>query len=132
MEQSKAVFCPHCAALAGQLEKAKGDPGRGYAPTLQMVMEMEQSKVIELFAGDCPLEDVDEVLYAEQHYTVCHYLRCKACGAIYFVGACIRGKPVYRRVEDLSRENLAFRLWGRCGSYFQGSAHGFENGEKGR
>lgn len=27
---------------------------------------------MELFAGDCPLEDVGTVLDAKQHYTVCH------------------------------------------------------------
>lgn len=40
---------------------------------------------MELFASDCPLEDTDAVLDAEQHYTVCHYVRCRRCGALYFL-----------------------------------------------
>ena len=55
---------------------------------------------------------------AEQHYTVCHYMRCRSCGALYFVGACIRGAPVFRQVADIRKENLDTRLWGRCGTYY--------------
>ena len=74
--------------------------------------------MMELFAGDCLLEDTDSVLDAEQHYTVCHYMRCRSCEAIYLIGACIRGRPIYRRVEDIKKENLDNRLWGRCGTYY--------------
>ena len=73
---------------------------------------------MELYAGDCPLEDTGAVLDAEQHYTVCHYMRCRGCGALYFVGACIRGAPVFRQVADIRKENLDTRLWGRCGTYY--------------
>ena len=73
---------------------------------------------MELYAGDCPLEDTGAVLDAEQHYTVCHYMQCRSCGALYFVGACIRGTPVFRQVEDIRKENLGTRLWGRCGTYY--------------
>ena len=58
------------------------------------------------------------LLDAEQHYTVCHYMRCRSCGALYFVGACIRGAPVFRQVADIRKENLDTRLWGRCGTYY--------------
>ncbi len=110
--------CPSCAILVQRLEEARRDPHKQYDPIIQLLMGMEANGTIELFAGDCPLKDTDEVLCAERHYTVCHYLRCRTCGAIYFVGACIRGTPVYRRVDDLQKENVSFRLWGRCGRYF--------------
>ena len=58
------------------------------------------------------------MLDAEQHYTVCHYMRCRSCGTLYFVGACIRGTRVFRQVEDIRKENLGTRLWGRCGTYY--------------
>lgn len=110
--------CPSCGSLADCLTEANGDPYRQYAPTLQKLMKLERQGALELFAGDCPLKNTLEVLEAERHYTVCHYLRCRCCGAVYFVGACIRGRPVYRQVEDIEKENLYTRLWGRCGCYF--------------
>ena len=81
-------------------------------------MELERQGDIELYAGDCPLEGADAVLDAEKHYTVCHYMQCRSCGALYFVGACIRGTPVFRQVADIKKENLDTRLWGRCGTYY--------------
>ena len=51
-------------------------------------------------------------------FTVCHYMQCRSCGALYFVGACIRGAPVFRQVADIRKENLDTRLWGRCGTYY--------------
>ena len=36
-----------------------------------------------------------------------------------YVGACIRGNPAFRRVTDQDTERIAFRLWGRCGTFFE-------------
>ena len=112
------ITCPFCGSLASQIKGALNASYRQYDQILCKLMELEQQGCMELFAGDCPLEDTDAVLNAEQHYTVCHYLRCRRCGALYFVGACIRGTPVFRQVEDIGKENLSTRLWGRCGTYF--------------
>lgn len=111
------ISCPFCGELAAQM-KAAGGSYRLYDELLRGLMELERQGNMELYAGDCPLEDTGAVLDAELHYTVCHYMRCRSCGAIYFVGACIRGRPVYRRVEDIQKEDLATRLWGRCGTYY--------------
>lgn len=111
--------CPICSNLEQRLMEARKDPHRQYMPILQQATELESQGRIELLAGDCRLEEAGDVLTAEQHYTVCHYLRCKSCGTVYFVGACIRGTPVYRRAKDLKEENLPVRLWGREGSLFQ-------------
>lgn len=113
-------ICPSCGPLAAQMEEKNGSPNRRYDRLLQELMELERRGDMELFAGDCPLEETGAALDAEQHYTVCHYMRCRSCGALYFVGACIRGKPVFRRVEDIGKENLNFRLWGRCGTFYAG------------
>ena len=107
--------CPSCEPLAARLREAAGNPHRRYIPVLQTAMELERQGALELFAGDCPLEEAGDVLEAEEHYTVCHYLRCRSCGAVWFVGACIRGEPKYRRVDDITREPLDTLLWGRCG-----------------
>lgn len=116
--ESKRISCPSCALLAAQMKKASGRSYRQYDQILQKLMELEQQGKMELFAGDCTLGDTDAALEAEQHYTVCQYMRCRSCGAIYFIGACIRGAPVYRKVENLQKENLETRLWGRYGTYF--------------
>ena len=115
---TEALTCPFCGPLAARMEGATGGSYRQYDQILRALMELERQGGMELFAGDCPLEDAGAVLDAERHYTVCHYLRCRSCGALYFAGACIRGRPVFRRVEDIRKENLDARLWGRCGTYY--------------
>ena len=115
---SKKLNCPFCGQLAAQLKEDRSFSYRQYDQLLQKLMELERQGDMELYAGDCPLEDTDAVLDAEQHYTVCHYVRCRRCGALYFVGACIRGAPVFRQVTDIRKENLGTRLWGRCGTCF--------------
>ena len=112
------LSCPACGQLAAWMKETSGGSYRQYDQLLQELMRLEGRGVIELFAGDCPLGDTDAVLASERHYTVCHYLRCRRCGAIYFVGACIRGKPVWRQVENIQKENLDIRLWGRCGTCY--------------
>ena len=107
--------CPACAAFAAEITAQARDRQRGYDAVLRLAIGLQRQGVLELFAGDCPLENTGAVLAAEEHYTVCHYLRCRSCGAVWFVGACIRGEPKYRRVDDITREPLDTLLWGRCG-----------------
>ena len=116
--KNKNLICPSCGQLAAQMKEASGGSYHQYDQLLQKLMELERQGNVELFAGDCPLEDTNAVLEAEQHYTVCHYMRCRSCGALYFVGACIRGAPVFRQVADIRKEYLVTRLWGRCGTYY--------------
>ena len=116
--EKKNLSCPSCGPLAAQMEEASGGSYRQYDQILQKLMELEQRGNMELFAGDCTLEETDAALASERHYTVCHYMRCRRCGALYFVGACIRGRPAFRQVDDIKKENLNTRLWGRCGTYY--------------
>ena len=115
---SKTMDCPSCGQMAAQMKEDSSISYRQYDQLLQKLMELERQGDMELYAGDCPLEDTGAVLDAEQHYTVCHYMRCRNCGALYFVGACIRGAPVFRQVADIRKENLGTRLWGQCGTYY--------------
>ena len=117
MEKENLV-CPSCGQLAAQMKEDGSISHRQYDQLLQKLMELEQQGDMELFAGDCPLEDTGAVLDTEQHYTACHYMQCRSCGALYFAGACIRGAPVFRQVADIRKENLDTRLWGRCGTYY--------------
>lgn len=116
--EEKNHACPCCGPLAAQANEPLRGAYRQYDQILRALTERERQGCMELYAGDCPLEDTDAVLDAEQHYTVCHYVRCRRCGALYLLGACVRGAPVFRQVADLRKENLTTRLWGRCGSYF--------------
>lgn len=118
LENELNKSCLSCGLLLTQIKETRSDSYRQYNRILQTLMELERKGLLELFAGDCPLEDTDTILGAEQHYTVCQYMRCRSCGAIYFIGACIRGTPIYRKVENLQAENLETRLWGRYGTYF--------------
>ena len=116
--EKKTGGCPVCGPLAARMDGSVGELRRWYGQLLCAFAALERQGVMELFAGDCPLADAAAVLDAEQHYTVCHYMRCRKCGALYFLGACIRGVPVFRRVMDLHKENLNVRLWGRCGTWY--------------
>lgn len=115
--ERKNFSCLSCGPSEAQMKEAGGGFYRQYDQTLPKFMELERQGVMELFAGDCLLEDTDAVLDAERHDTVCRYLRRRSCGAPYFVGAYIRGAPVFRQVEDIRKEGLNTRLWGRCGTY---------------
>ena len=115
---SKKLNCSSCGQLTAQISEDNSNSYRQYNRILQTLMELERKGILELFAGNYPLEDTDTILGAEQHYTVCQYMRCRSCGALYFIGACIRGTPVYRKVENLRAENLDTKLWGRYGTYF--------------
>ena len=116
MEKAWNKSCLSCGLLLTQMKETSSDSYRQYNRILQTLMKLERKGVLELFAGDCPLEDTDTILGAEQHYTVCQYMRCRSCGTLYFIGACIRGAPVYRKVENLQTENLDTKLWGRYGT----------------
>ena len=113
---SKTMDCPSCGQLTAQMKEDSSISHRQYDQLLQKLMELERQGDMELYAGDCPLEDAARCWTLSS--TVCHYMQCRSCGALYFVGACIRGAPVFRQVADIGKENLDTRLWGRCGTYY--------------
>ena len=67
---SKKLNCPFCGQLAAQLKEDRSFSYRQYDQLLQKLMELERQGDMELYAGDCPLEDTGAVLDAEQHYTL--------------------------------------------------------------
>ena len=73
---------------------------------------------MELYAGDCPLEEAEKHLWEEKHYTVCHYIKCTKCNRYFFIGACIRGTPIYKLLDSLTGEKIDNMLWGQCGTLF--------------
>ena len=66
---SKTMDCPSCGQLTAQMKEDSSISHRQYDQLLQKLMELERQGDMELYAGDCPLEDTGAVLDAEQHYT---------------------------------------------------------------
>ena len=99
--KNKNLICPSCGQLAAQMKEASGGSYHQYDQLLQKLMELERQGNVELVARDCALEHTNAVLEAEQHYTVCHYMRCRSCAARFFGGAGFRGAPGFRLGADI-------------------------------
>ena len=112
-------MCKKCSIINALFDAAGDNPHTNYKPTIMFLDGMEKNEVIELYAGDCQLSDTLSVLYEEKHYTVCHYLKCRECGKVFFIGACIRGTPIYKKIDDIDREHLDKLLWGKQGTMFE-------------
>jgi Icc-related predicted phosphoesterase len=112
-------MCNECFVLNELFKAADSKPHGNYTPTLAFIKKLVDQGRLEFVAGDCHIEEVDEVLDKEMHYTVCHYFKCKNCNQYFFIGACIRGTPIYKTMKDLSNENLNNMLWGRCGTIYE-------------
>ena len=93
----------------------KKDPHKNYTSVLNFLSDLESKDKIELFAGDCQLQEALDVFYSERHYTVCHYLRCTQCSQMFFLGACIRGTPIYRLIDDIESEIFRIKYGERWG-----------------
>lgn len=111
-------MCECCDIIKVLFKEANTNPHIYYQSIINFLEAMEKSEKAELFAGDTLLKDAVNILYEEKHYTVCHYVRCKKCGLIYFVGACIRGKPIFKEVKDIEKENIDNLIWGCIGFYY--------------
>lgn len=113
------IVCETCEFIKSVFIAARNEPHYNYMPVLMMLKEIEIQKRIELFAGDCPIEDVSYHLDRELHFTVRHYFKCKSCGQFLFVGACIRGTPIFKTLNSLENENFENVLWGKAGILFE-------------
>ena len=54
---SKTMDCPSCCQLTAQMKEDSSISHRQYDQLLQKLMELERQGDMELYAGDCPLED---------------------------------------------------------------------------
>lgn len=111
-------MCKQCSSIKALFETVGDNPHINYIPTILFLNGLESNNIIELYAGDCKLSEALNILNEEKHYTVCHYLKCKECGQIFFIGACIRGIPKYKQIEDIRDENINNLLWGKEGTIF--------------
>lgn len=112
-------MCEQCQIVSDRFIQTRNKFHKDYNAVLGLLEELEKAGRIELLAGDCLLKDATEALDSEQHFTVCHYLKCRQCGQVFFFGACIRGAPIYKLIDDFSIVNLDRMLWGKAGTCFQ-------------
>lgn len=70
---------------------------------------------IELLAGSCPLSDFERHMDKEDLYIIEYYFKCQ-CGLIYYVGFCVRGKPVARILIELP-DHVKNNTSGRYGRF---------------
>ncbi|WP_182524284.1 hypothetical protein [Nocardioides dongkuii] len=54
---------------------------------------------LRVLRADVPVDQMVALLERDTKYTIVSYLACVTCGATYFWGLCIRGEPIWRRVE---------------------------------
>lgn len=112
-------MCSNCKIVEVLFDSAASEPRLNYVPVYRFIKELIKQKRIDIYAGDCPFEDALKVLGGEKHYTVSFYLECTRCYSIFFYGACIRGNPIYKKVENINKEKIDSLLWGREGLYFK-------------
>lgn len=112
-------MCLFCNELKESFEQASTSNRDRYTDVIRLMQELEFQNLIELYAGDCPLSKASMLLEQEDHYTISHFVRCKQCGQLYFLGACIRGKPKYRVIESSMNEDLFSIIWGNVGVRYE-------------
>jgi len=100
-------------------ENANLDANDKYAHVIMLLKAAEEQNEIQLIAGDCPIDEVFAHMEQEEHYTISHYFQCKFCSKYFFIGACIRGYPIYKILDALENERIESMLWGRCGLWFE-------------
>lgn len=82
-----------------------------YLNALILLNEFEEKGILELYAGDSYLDEVELHWKSEDRYTINHYYRCKKCQRLFYVGFCCRGGYVFRVEEypyKLALENINF------------------------
>lgn len=112
-------MCPKCKEIKVIFKEATVDPYHLYLPTLYYLKEKMLSGGIDLYAGDCPIDEVENNLKSEIHSTICHYFKCDYCNQIFFVGSAIHGTPTFSLINDVSDDIMNRVLWGRYGSRYQ-------------
>lgn len=112
-------ICGNCEIVKTAFAGAASEPHLNYLPVHALLSTMLKQNRLEVYAGDCPFDEMTEQLNNETHYTVCFYLKCIKCGKVFFFGACVRGVPIYKAVDDTTRINFNNQLWGREGTYFE-------------
>jgi hypothetical protein len=86
---------------------------------LNKIQELVDDNVIELYAGNCYPKELSNHMNEGKHYTMNTYYHCTECDSYYYLGFCLYGRPIIKKVNHGDAENSALRLeWGFVGTYF--------------
>jgi len=113
--------CDKCSEIILVFEKykAKKEYGNMIKEVCKLIVSKIEQNEMEIYAADCPIEKIMETVEKEEHYTICTYLKCLKCKNYYFFGICIRGEPVYKKIENINSEKIDSLICGKYGSYFE-------------
>ena len=92
-------MCKNCDIVDSSFKGAYSNPHLNLAPIHSLLSVLVKRKQLEIYAGDCPFDDMLEVLEEEN--------------------GCIRGTPIYKYVEDIKKEKIDNMIWGNKGVYYQ-------------
>lgn len=118
-------YCDYFKLIYKQVERDTHPPvfsstkrGHFYVKLINLFDFAYKQSWIRYAACDCHLDEAIAVLHSDKHYTVCHDLQCTHCNQLFFIGACIRGEPVFKLVNDIAEINTHSR-WGKLGVLFE-------------
>lgn len=108
-----------CTCIATEVIQAKG---AGYDKYFYLVLKLEslvKKGDLDLVCGSCDLNQTVRYFEQEKFYTLSHFLTCNTCARTFYVGACVRGSPVFEVDREIPPKEKLFNVYnGRVGSVF--------------
>lgn len=112
-------MCKNCDDIDTAFKNAQENPHKSFMPIYELLLSKIENEQLKIYAGDCKFKDMLKIIDEELHFTVCFYLQCPACGIFYFFGVCIRGAPVYKKLENITKKEIENIIWGKEGTFFK-------------
>ena len=112
-------MCRNCDDIDTAFKNAREDPHKSFMPIYELLLNKIENEQLTIYAGDCKFKEMLDIIDEEFHFTVCFYLQCPACGIFYFFGTCIRGTPIYKKLESIDEKKIKNMFWGREGKFFK-------------
>ena len=81
------------------------------------LIQLYDEGYLALYAGSGYVDRIMEDIKSEKYFTYDYYFRCKECDEIYYLGICIRGTPIFRKVKEPSEIKFDPKRLG-YGEYF--------------
>ncbi|HEX9059049.1 MAG TPA: hypothetical protein VF941_02625 [Clostridia bacterium] len=109
-------MCSQCEIV---IKMINGPKAGDYIGNLYELDALEKQGILELYAGNSPIEDVRMHCEREDRYTISHYFKCKSCGKTFHIGFCCRGGYLFKEadVENIDFDNI-FNGTDKLGTYF--------------
>lgn len=95
---------------------------QSYEKVIGVLTKLYEEGTIELYAADFHFKDTMQVLYDETNYTVQQYFYCNTCKQMFAIGACIRGTPYFKVINDIKKKKydaiFNHGIHGKLGIYY--------------